>query len=347
MGLWMAESIRYVIEKYSFQELRATVRSVPVLLQWNAQNSGKSVSISAMFEPVLDLGLHVFASLSPFGNPPSVTLNDEQFTGIFSNSCADGESPSVTQVLSSSVRAELLELARLGSAVMTDDGVRCFVEPSLMTGNELSMVIEACVNVATSVRATVTELTPPAQLRLQQVAQALIDACKTYGYTVRAHPFSILGSDPNFDLTLHFQTQFAHRLFAQTSPALHSRPGYVARVAFREPLALGLRLRSSSFFDRAQSFVGIKDLQVGDGDFDQRWTIAARDEEHARAVLHAETRGLLTALANVGLELSLDDSGLSGVGSLPTQSADAMVLLAKLSGLYEALHKRTESGPYR
>lgn len=347
MSLLLPDSIEYINKQYHFERMSATIRGVACGLSWITQNRSQALSVYAKFSPQFDLGLYAFQSESPFGSFSSYAVKDEEFMGIFTISCAQGDVENAEKVLSAKVRAELRTLARLGSAVLADDGVRCLIQPGMMTGPELAMVVEACVNIAEEVGRLKGQLSAPTLLRENGVAAALTATAQGLDLTVEQHPFSIHGASTHSSIQLQFQTQFVHRLFDGVLAILRARPGYHLQLRFAEPLGLALRLRTASLFDRAQSALGFKDLQVGDAEFDRRWTIHAKHEERARAVLHAQTQSALNTLADLGLDLALDDQGLTGVGSLLKRPNDAEKLLQIISELYQTLQPRVVNGPYR
>ncbi len=341
-----SQSVNDVLKKYGFASKEGQVRGVHVSFVNFLGSRSQTLRIIARLAHELDLGLYVHQSQNSFGSNSTVTVSDPEFMGIFAVSCGNDEEAAVKLLLTSSVRRELLALARAGYAILTDDGACCQIEPSLMTAQEISIVVEACVNIALEMDTLSKALEPPAMLRAGGVADALISAALARDFTVQKHPFVLSTTSAESDVALHFQTHFTNRFFG-SAELVTARPRYRLNVRFHQPLALELRLRSSSLFDRAQSMLGFKDLQVGDAKFDGRWTIAAKDEDKTRAIFHAETRRALDALADLGIDLSVNDSGLSGFGTLLHNPSDASLLLEILTTLYSTMQPRVASGPYR
>lgn len=340
------QSVNDVLKKYGFASKEGQVRGVHVSFVNFLGSRSQTLRVIARLAHELDLGLYVHQSQNSFGSSSTVTVSDPEFMGIFAVSCGNDEEAAVKLLLTSSVRRELLALARAGYAILTDDGACCQIEPSLMTAQEISIVVEACVNIALEMDTLSKALEPPAMLRAGGVADALMAAALAREFVVQKHPFVLNATSAVSDVSLSFQTHFTNRFFG-SAELLTALPGYRVSVRFHQALGLGLRLRSASLFDRAQSMFGFKDLQVGDAKFDSRWTIAARDEDKTRAIFHADARLALDTLADLGIELSLDDTGLSGFGSLPKKTSDAPVLIETLTTLYDTLQPRVASGPYR
>jgi len=67
-----------------------------------------------------------------------------------------------------------------------------------------------------------------------------------------------------------------------------------------------LRVRPEGMMEKAEALFGMKDMQVGDEDFDRRWHIRTSYEGFARAVLTEPVREFFTARPGLNLELYRD-----------------------------------------
>lgn len=82
-------------------------------------------------------------------------------------------------------------------------------------------------------------------------------------------------------------------------------------VRFDRPLGIGLRLeRQEGWGAKLGGLVGMKDIEVGDRAFDDRFIVRGSPEAAVRAALTHEVRGLLVQIQEHSTSLAVEDAGL-------------------------------------
>jgi hypothetical protein len=353
VSLLIPEAVTYVIARHGLRAVNAInggfsgeLSGVAISLITNANGRSGESLLSATIVPGTDLGLRVRQATGMFDSASSFSV-DAEFDGIFQRECDPRDAESARKVLGADVRDALMVLARYGSCALHDDQVRCALLVSMLSGPEFDSALRACVQVATAVDAARRTLAPPAALRHGGVDEGLTRALDGHRVSISSHPFCAVGALDEDAFSLRFVTHFSGRAGGDPLLGASATPGYDVSITFAEPLAGGLRVRPSSWLDRAQSALGIGDLALGDAPFDRAWTVEAQDERAARAQLNARARELLQQLGALGLACSLDARGLSGRGAMLRSAEDAFALVTTLAALRGALRGTVAQGPYR
>lgn len=298
------------------------------------QSRTRGVRITAFLPHATDLRLEVNLAGALSSGSGSFETGDAAFDGIFHVRAAAREERNVARVLDAGVRGALCGLASVGEPRLDDAKVTSSVRMDSSSSDDWMTLVRGAVAVARQIGTRITTLEPPRIAIESGHAEAIAQIAQARGMAMTPNALALNGS------------------FATTSLALaarwHSEPeGLTVRARFHEPIGVGLALRTASFADRVKASLGIGDLVVGDAAFDRAWTIRARDESEARAVLHSEARSHLDRLAATGLSFELGDDGLNGSahhGFAP----DALARIVDLiDGLRAVLRPAEGSRPYR
>lgn len=91
------------------------------------------------------------------------------------------------------------------------------------------------------------------------------------------------------------------------------------------PLRLGLRLRRESTISRAMTRVGTGDIRVADGAFDDAFIVKTVDPERLRRFLTPARRASLIRLIAAYPRITVDDTGITLVGTTAEPTADVIV----------------------
>lgn len=314
----------------------------------------KNLVVSALRHRVSDIGLDVKPSGMILGARRFET-EDPAFDGLFSRSCEPGDETLARAICDGAVRQALTALAAMGEVTLDDDRVTTVVSLPALSVDELERVVRTAVAAARAADRATKGLSASKEIAARGIDEALRSIAASNDLMALAHPATLAGTTRHGD---HLDVRIFcadRRLRAWT---VSSRParGLHANVVWAEPLARSLRVRRSSAFDRAQSLVGLGDVQLGDAPFDRAWTLqmqfdgrgeASRASELLRAQLNDEVRRLLMGSIELGVELSLDDRGLVATGPFPSSSANVEALARLLIALGPALRARGSDGPYR
>lgn len=329
-----------------FSAARGTVDGIPVTLTNRSQGSEHGFVIEAYAREGADVGLKCRLQGGLVDGAGTCGIDDSVFNGIWHTECAGGEEPTARHLLSPAVRGELMTIARLGTGTLFDDSVRCVVERNA-AAPEVIGALRACVDAMRALDEAASSADAPGYLLSLGFADAAREVATERSLRLVMHPLRAEGALGDDHVVLkfraHFRTRRGHDALA---PELGS-PGYWLAVRFREPLGAGLTTRPANWVDRAQSAVGIKDLQVGDAAFDRAWRIEARDESRALALLNPAARAVLTDLVALGGAPTLTDELLVYQSRLPESPSTVARVLSRVASLRAALRARAAETPYR
>jgi hypothetical protein len=329
---------------------RGPLEGVEVSLHPQSENygleGGGRVQMLLMLPRPLDLGLLVKPSMSMFSDPSRFSTGDDAFDGVFLRLCAAEDTSLAAEALGPLVRGALRDLSARGIHVeLCDDAFVC-TAPARTT--EVEAHLRTLVSAARAVQEVAGRLPPPTALREGAVADALERASLGLGLSYERHPFVIHGATGTGDgLRVRFLVHPRGRAAGDPLDGALGTPGFDVALTFSEPLETPVQLRVATGFERLQSALGWKDLQVLDPAFDDAFTIHAPDPDRARAILTPEARTLLQRLRGLGLRLRLDERGLHGRAPLLPHAKSAILLLQSLHDLRPALRATTSSAPYR
>lgn len=340
------EALGLGVERSLLTTRRAgAVGGVAVSLERLAARSGDAdVVVVARPPRCPDLGLHVRgASLSLFDR--RMETGDATFDGIFTAHAPASEEEAARGLLARSVRRVLQRLAGVGWPTLTDDAVVLRFSLPATTVDEVTARVRWCVECALAVAERAATLDAPHPLRHSGVAAAFEAAARERGMAFERNAMRAEGAAGRGLLSVRWRARAPvavdHFAVAQ------AKPGWRARLRFDEPLGVGLTAHPATFGERVKAAIGARDLRVGDADFDRAWTLAARDEAGATAMLHAGARRVLTGLAALGLEVALDDEGVAFEGALPAGPEAVLRAMELLDGARDALRPAMGVGPYR
>jgi hypothetical protein len=309
------ETVDSVLQQLGFVDDRATFKGVQIELVQSDGRDTVPIGALAKFEPPLDLGLSVGVPTEGFESTEDLTAIDSEFAGIFTVRFAKNELENVTRLLTKPLRAALLLLARVGSVELVDALVVTHFDAMAVSAQELTHIIEALAVIANELARVRPTLTAPAVLQRSGVTDWVLALAQEHQWSVTAQPLAASGKLRDSAFSLQFYTQKpsdgAQRWGEIFAP--HVR----AQITFATPLSIDLAVRLATWGDRVKGFLGLDDLQMGDADFDLRWTITAQSEQAARAVLTAALRKTLDALADLGATVTLSDHRFDAILPLP------------------------------
>lgn len=136
----------------------------------------------------------------------------------------------------------------------------------------------------------------------------------------------------------------------RTGPSRHS---LAARVAFADPLALGLMVRRQTLLDDVAVLFGAQDVRIGAEPFDRRFLVRARrsDAHRVVALFDADVRPMLLEFDARFGALAIDDDALSidplDADADTTALADFVTGLVDAAARIEARARNSGAGPYR
>lgn len=275
------------------------------------------------------------------------TIESAQLASICQWDCAPGDASIAGTLFDSHVCDDLLTIARLSTVSVRDDGVRAIYRGFESADVQIALA-RAAVSAVKGLDARLLVAPTPTPLRAEGVAEALLATASEMGLFARAHPLTLWGPASGDELVVRYVGNVGRRFFSD-GPFGVAEPdaGAYARVRFAEPLGVGLRLRSATWLDRAQSAVGLKDLQVGDAAFDRAWRIDATDEAGARALLTPSFRKTVDELATLRFEIEITDQGLTARAPLARNATEGTRALRLLAAVRSAMRTPLTLGPYR
>lgn len=323
-----------------------TVAGIPVTLANRSQGSEHGFVIEAYAREGADVDLGCRLQGGLLDGAGACGVEDSAFNGIWHTECGAGEESTARRLLSPAVRGELMTIARLGTGTLFDDSVRCVVERNAEAPEVIS-AMRACVDAMRALDEAAADADAPAYLLARGFGDAAREAATERSLRLAMHPLRAEGALGEDAVALRFRSHFrTRRRHYALAPELRS-PGYWLALRFREPLGAGLAARPANWVDRAQSAVGLKDLQVGDAAFDRAWRIEARDEARALALLNPEARAVLTDLVALGGAPTLNDELLVYQSKLPESPSTVARVLSRVASLRAALRARAAESPYR
>lgn len=355
----MASELAYVRERFKLEQsglmfikLNGVVDGVQVHITTSADRSNQ-LRVTAYRPTGSDIAINV-GTARLFVEGVSFESGDREFDGIFSCGCSAGNEALAQAMLDSSVRAGLLAIVQIAEATLTDFWVAAIGSNVSITGPELARVVQATIDVARAADRATEALGSPAELAGAGLESLLEDTAKREGYSFRRHPLAIAGTTEHGDhLSVFLATQGAVMPVAELLQRSVPSRGTVVRVAWAEPLFGSLTVRPASLVDRAQSMLGVGDIELGHHEFDKAFVIGVRADsadamrELAETQLNARVRARLLQAKTYGLECALDDRQLVGRGHLPSSPEAALEILRIATEIAPAIRQRKATNPYR
>lgn len=300
---------------------------------WGEQGS----RVEALFDPPLDLGLHVrsrgFANLPSLG--ARVLLGDSNWDDEV---IATADEPGRAAVLfAADARRGVLGLnATSAELELSDDRV-----VSHVTVLDVEGIVQALTHVArvASLVAAARRAVPVAA-PLAAHAAILRTFAREHELQLEESPLDLRGELESVRLSARFvrtgRGEFQLDLRAEP---LDTPPGF------------GLLVRRASALDRVRTFLGGQDILTGDPGFDPAFLVRAKDEPRARSGLDGDARALLLELGARFEEVSLDDASLAARTPVTRVRPDELVMLLSAACTVTERVARAASdvsrGPYR
>lgn len=300
---------------------------------WNERGS----RVEALFDPPLDLGLHVHSR--GFANMPSlaarVVLGDSNWDDEV---MATADDPARAAVLfASDARRSVLGLNAITSYLeLSDESV---VTHAMVL--DVEAVIQALTHVAriAAVIAAERHRVPVARPLLAHAA-VLQAFSREHDLMLRETPLDLRGELASAQLVARFVRTGRNEfdLDLRATP-LDAPPGF------------GLVVRRGSALDRVRTFFGGQDILTGDPVFDPAFLARAEDEPRALGALEGDVRALLLDLSARFEEVSLDDAALSARTPVArVRPEDLTMLLEAACTVTERVARAAAAvtrGPYR
>jgi hypothetical protein len=323
---------------------RIEEQPVQVTLQRRRDEAGSvHTVVGASFLPALDLGLSLERSTTwdelarAFGGADAA-VGDATFDGAFE--IAADEPSRVAALLGPELRAPLLSAHAAGVALMlTDAGLFLFAPGAVRDTRWLGWALRFSASVGrlvASARARVPPATPLAHHRA---------AWRRYAAAAGLAPL-----DTPLSAGGTIAGQRVHVYAARTGPLAYRLE---VEVRFEEPLGLGLLVRPKNRIEHVTLLFGGEVHRLGDDDFDDAFVVRCRAPEELPAVLDADVRAELVALAARNGGLVLRDEGLAVRAGAIGRPEHAPRLVEELRGVAEQVFHRARrshaghAGPYR
>lgn len=330
-----------------FSRAEGVVDGFALTLEERAQRGNEDdLLVAAALPNPTDLGLHLAQGGASLAAPhPRALTGHGAFDGVIDVSAMEPEA--ACALMTDAVRGAVLEMVSVGRPWIADHVVGFTCSTVGLLRDEGLRRVRRVLEVAAAMERAAAALPPVASLGRAGVADALRREAASRGMSLRGNALCVMGETPQHALRLRVRAVPGVALGMASLDALREGAGLRLRLAFREPLDVGLSMRPAQTLDRVWDALGRGDLRLDDPGFDRAWTLTARDADGARAVLHEGARGALTRLASWGLRFSLDDRGIEGEAPVPATGEAVTSLFWILDGLRDQLRPRASRGAYR
>ncbi len=330
-----------------FSRAEGVVDGFALTLEERAQRGNEDDLLIAAALPLpTDIGLQLAQGGTFISSPhPRALTGHAAFDGVIDVSASEPEA--ARAVMTDAVRGAVLEMVNVGRPWIADHAVGFTCSTVGLQREEGLRRVRRVLAVAAEMERAAAALPPVEALVRAGVADALRREAASRGMSLRGNALCVMGETAQHALRLRVRAVHGVELAMPSLDARREGAGLRLRLAFREPLGVGLQMRPAQTLDRVWEALGRGDLRLDDAGFDRAWTLTATDVDGARAVLHEGARGALTRLAAWGLRFSLDDRGIEGEAPVPSSGESVTSLFWILDGLRDQLRPRASHGAYR
>lgn len=330
-----------------FSRAEGWVDGLALTLEERAQRGNEDdLLIAAALPDPTDLGLHLAQGGTYVSSPhPRALTGHAAFDGVIDLSAAEPDA--ARALMTDAVRGAVLEMVSVGRPWLADHVVGFTCSTVGLQRDEGLRRVRRVLAVAAEMARAAAALPPVEALARAGVADALRREALSRGMSLRGNALCVVGETPQHALRLRVRAVHGVAFGMPTLDARREGAGLRLRLAFREPLGVGLTMRPAQTVDRVWEALGRGDLRLDDDAFDRAWTLTATHVDGARALLHEGARDALTRLAAWGLRFTLDDRGIEGEAPAPTTGEAVTSLFWILDGLRDQLRPRASQGAYR
>jgi hypothetical protein len=344
-------SQRVLVQRTSSERYRADGVVHGTSLRVEALNAAmKSFEARVIRRAPSDLALDVGIG-SFFRSATQFSVGDPALDEALCRGCAPGcEAQAAKLFDGAAMRRALVALVRCRDFVIADDAVIARFAADQATSDELIVVLESLVAVASELDARSPSLGPPASLVANDVAESLSRAAVQRGLSVREHPFEIEGRGERCSVRMRFVTHVATRREGDPLWGSTGVGGFDAELTFDEPLVGAISLRPARWKDRLLARFGLATLRTSNREFNAAWRLECDDRSaigHARAQFTEEAVRSIEALRSLGIELWLGSAGASARGPVLSNGRDAERVVNALTDLRSTIRLTHSKGAYR